>query len=59
MSQGVECYSCLPKTAWPPTLKLEPNTLAELKVFGTPIKELTKEKNSAFQELSSVKEVGS
>ena len=20
MSQGVECYSCLPKTAWPPTL---------------------------------------
>ena len=19
MSQGVECYSCLPKTAWPPT----------------------------------------
>ena len=27
MSQGVECYSCLPKTAWPPTSKtyqLEP-----------------------------------
>ena len=22
MSQGVECYSCLPKTAWPPTLNL-------------------------------------
>ena len=22
MSQGVECYSCLPKTAWPPTCKL-------------------------------------
>ena len=21
MSQGVECYSCLPKTAWPPTYK--------------------------------------
>ena len=20
VSQGVECYSCLPKTAWPPTL---------------------------------------
>ena len=19
VSQGVECYSCLPKTAWPPT----------------------------------------
>ena len=23
MSQGVECYSCLPKTAWPPTSELE------------------------------------
>ena len=23
MSQGVECYSCLPKTAWPPTWKWE------------------------------------
>ena len=23
MSQGVECYSCLPKTAWPPTCKNE------------------------------------
>ena len=22
MSQGVECYSCLPKTAWPPTCSL-------------------------------------
>ena len=22
MSQGVECYSCLPKTAWPPTCLL-------------------------------------
>ena len=22
MSQGVECYSCLPKTAWPPTCQL-------------------------------------
>ena len=22
MSQGVECYSCLPKTAWPPTCEL-------------------------------------
>ena len=22
VSQGVECYSCLPKTAWPPTLRL-------------------------------------
>ena len=22
MSQGVECYSCLPKTAWPPTSEL-------------------------------------
>ena len=22
MSQGVECYSCLPKTAWPPTFEL-------------------------------------
>ena len=21
MSQGVECYSCLPKTAWPSDLK--------------------------------------
>ena len=26
-------------------------------MFGTPIKELTKEKNSAFQELSSVKDI--
>ena len=24
MSQGVECYSCLPKTAWPPTSPLAP-----------------------------------
>ena len=23
MSQGVECYSCLPKTAWPPTSDIE------------------------------------
>ena len=23
MSQGVECYSCLPKTAWPPTFSFE------------------------------------
>ena len=23
MSQGVECYSCLPKTAWPPTCEIE------------------------------------
>ena len=23
MSQGVECYSCLPKTAWPPTSHLD------------------------------------
>ena len=23
MSQGVECYSCLPKTAWPPTSLIE------------------------------------
>ena len=38
-------------------MKVEPNTLEELKVFGTPIKELTKEKNSAFQELSSVKDI--
>ena len=22
MSQGVECYSCLPKTAWPPTSEI-------------------------------------
>ena len=24
MSQGVECYSCLPKTAWPPTFDVLP-----------------------------------
>ena len=24
MSQGVECYSCLPKTAWPPTYPIHP-----------------------------------
>ena len=23
MSQGVECYSCLPKTAWPPTYHID------------------------------------
>ena len=23
VSQGVECYSCLPKTAWPPTYRLQ------------------------------------
>ena len=23
MSQGVECYSCLPKTAWPPTCDVD------------------------------------
>ena len=23
MSQGVECYSCLPKTAWPPTFEAD------------------------------------
>ena len=23
MSQGVECYSCLPKTAWPPTWRTQ------------------------------------
>ena len=23
MSQGVECYSCLPKTAWPPTYQIK------------------------------------
>ena len=23
MSQGVECYSCLPKTAWPPTFQAQ------------------------------------
>ena len=23
MSQGVECYSCLPKTAWPPTSEVK------------------------------------
>ena len=28
MSQGVECYSCLPKTAWPPT------SVTEVKGFG-------------------------
>ena len=26
MSQGVECYSCLPKTAWPPTFYIERQT---------------------------------
>ena len=25
MSQGVECYSCLPKTAWPPTFSTCPH----------------------------------
>ena len=27
MSQGVECYSCLPKTAWPPTCCGQPMQL--------------------------------
>ena len=29
MSQGVECYSCLPKTAWPPTCFIKKETLYE------------------------------
>ena len=29
MSQGVECYSCLPKTAWPPTSKVLEAQLTE------------------------------
>ena len=28
MSQGVECYSCLPKTAWPPTYEIPCYTFA-------------------------------
>ena len=31
MSQGVECYSCLPKTAWPPTLQCEQDLDATLR----------------------------
>lgn len=38
-------------------MKLSPNTIEEIKVFGTPIKELTKEKDSAFQEFSSLKDI--
>ena len=34
MSQGVECYSCLPKTAWPPTYAVlrvpDPRYMAQL-----------------------------
>lgn len=37
--------------------KLLPIGIEELKVFGTPIKELTKEKESAFQELPSIKDI--
>ena len=32
MSQGVECYSCLPKTAWPPTSKSDIERLLDSKV---------------------------
>lgn len=38
-------------------VKLLPIGIEELKVFGTPIKELTKEKESAFQELPSIKDI--
>lgn len=38
-------------------MKLSPNTIEEIKVFGTLIKELTKEKDSAFQEFSSLKDI--
>ena len=38
-------------------MELLPIGIEELKVFGTPIKELTKEKESAFQELPSIKDV--
>ena len=32
MSQGVECYSCLPKTAWPPDLEGGRLTNPDLKI---------------------------
>ena len=37
MSQGVECYSCLPKTAWPPTsgISFNPIDVADnMKKYG-------------------------
>ena len=33
MSQGVECYSCLPKTAWPPTSGPDIVRIDRLKLF--------------------------
>ena len=35
MSQGVECYSCLPKTAWPPTSAREVTTAARVEFERT------------------------
>ena len=34
MSQGVECYSCLPKTAWPPTYNTGARELLVIQVRG-------------------------
>ena len=39
MSQGVECYSCLPKTAWPPTCCIKAYQFMEI----------LKEKNIPFE----------
>ena len=38
MSQGVECYSCLPKTAWPPTSPLFSEQSTRVEVFETGLK---------------------
>ena len=40
MSQGVECYSCLPKTAWPPTCETPEAIDLKLEVPGLEAKDL-------------------
>ena len=38
MSQGVECYSCLPKTAWPPTCTIVDRLPPRIKIRqGAPL----------------------
>ena len=44
MSQGVECYSCLPKTAWPPTYEYGSLMFDTLKKYGVDTSHLHVEK---------------
>ena len=40
MSQGVECYSCLPKTAWPPTCPRLPLDAQTQDILGVPVRKV-------------------